>query len=730
MIRVGVLMGGMSIEREVSFNSGRTICDHLDSSLFTIIPLFQTAQGDIYKLPWIFLYRGKISDFEHRLQEQAEKISWDALPQLIDFMYIATHGQYAEDGRLQSMLELFNIPYLGSKRMASALGMNKKLHNQFLKAQGILVPRSVALSVHEISTITKQELDKKLQEQQLAFPVVVKPSNEGSSFGVFVAKDLDALFERMRIACFISSAQGQDILIEEKIAGMEFTCICLTDLETGNVFALPPTEVLVDPKKQIFDYEQKYMPGAVNERTPAKCSQEIIEKIQQTCIAVMHVLGFTNLARIDGFVTPQDDVVIIDSNPLSGMGPTTFLFRQAAEINMSHTQLINHLIKTELPQFHGLAAKQAKKDSMKKLRVGVLMGGPSNEKETSLNSGRNVAYKLAPDKYEAVPLFVDDAMQLFELDQRLLVHTSTREIQENIAQAKPVLWSDLPQLVDFVFIGLHGGKGEDGTVQGALEMLKLPYNGSGVFASALCMDKYKTGQFLRKEGFATPDAWLLEKSLWICEQEKVMQQIQQKFGFPCIIKPHDDGCSVMVYKVESEADVALALTEIFAQKQYALVEELLVGMELTVGVMGNDVAHALVPSQSIAKKGILSSEEKFLPGAGENQTPALLPLDDIDFVRRELERVYTTIGCKGYVRIDCFFQTALQSKTGKRRLVILEINSLPALTPATCLFAQAAEEGMRPMEFLDKVIQLGMQLHVHAQTVSVDAALEQQAKLY
>jgi D-alanine-D-alanine ligase len=321
-------------------------------------------------------------------------------------------------------------------------------------------------------------------------------------------------------------------------------------------------------------------------------------------------------------------------------------------------------------------------------------------------------------------------MQLFELDQRLLVHTSTREIQENIAQAKPVLWSDLPQLVDFVFIGLHGGKGEDGTVQGALEMLKLPYNGSGVFASALCMDKYKTGQFLRKEGFATPDAWLVEKSLWILEREKVMQKIQEQFGFPCIIKPHDDGCSVMVYKVESEADVALALTEIFAQKQYALVEELLVGMELTVGVMGNDVAHALAPSQSIAKKGILSSEEKFLPGAGENQTPALLPVDDIDFVRRELERVYTAIGCKGYVRIDCFFQTALQSKTGKRRLVILEINSLPALTPATCLFAQAAEEGMRPMEFLDKVIQLGMQLHVHAQTVSVDAALEQQAKLY
>lgn len=729
MIKVGVLMGGMSIEREVSFNSGRTICDHLDSSLFSIIPIFQTAQGDLYKLPWIFLYRGKISDFEHRLEQQAEKISWDQLPLMIDFMYIATHGQYAEDGRLQGMLELFNIPYLGSKRMAAALGMNKRIHNQFLQAQGVRVPRSFALSVAQVTASSKESLQQLLNENNLTFPLIIKPSSEGSSFGVFAVNDLDALYQGVQASCFISSEQGQEILVEEKIVGMEFTCICLTDLVTGDIFALPPTEVIVDPKKQIFDYEQKYMPGAVNERTPAHCAPEFLEKIKKSCIRVMHVLGFTNLARIDGFVTAQGDVVIIDSNPLSGMGPTTFLFRQAAEINMSHTQLINHLIKTELAQFRG-AVVQEKKQSMKKLRIGVLMGGPSNEKETSLNSGRNVAYKLAPDKYEGVPLFVDDAMQLFQLDNRLLVHTSTREIQENIAQATPVLWSDLPKLVDFVFIGLHGGKGEDGTVQGALEILKMPYNGSGVFASALCMDKYKTGQFLRHEGFATPDAWLVDKLLWQADQQAVLVQLEEQFRFPCIIKPHDDGCSVMVYKVESAEQAVTALTEIFAQKSYALVEELLIGMELTVGVMGNDVAHALVPSQSVAKKGILTSEEKFLPGAGENQTPALLPLDDIDFVRRELERVYEAIGCKGYVRIDCFFQTALQSRTGARRLVILEINSLPALTPATCLFAQAAEEGMRPMEFLDKVIQLGLELHTHPQTISVDVALEKQQKMY
>jgi len=126
MIKVGVLMGGMSIEREVSFNSGRTICDHLDPQLFQVVPLFQTAEGLLYILPWTFLYRGKIADFQSRLSTQASSVTWDQLSKLIDFMYIAVHGKYGEDGRLQAMLELLKIPYLGSKKFASALACCQK----------------------------------------------------------------------------------------------------------------------------------------------------------------------------------------------------------------------------------------------------------------------------------------------------------------------------------------------------------------------------------------------------------------------------------------------------------------------------------------------------------------------------------------------------------------------------------------------------------------------------
>lgn len=723
MLKVGVLMGGMSIEREVSFNSGRTICDHLDTQLFHVVPLFQTADGILYILPWTFLYRGKISDFQSRLESQAQQVSWDELSSFVDFIYIAVHGKYGEDGKLQAMLELLKIPYLGSKMFASALGMDKYIHNEYLSAHGIEVPKGFCLSVSEIKKFDDQFIDQKLQQHKLEFPLIVKPHNEGSSFGVFVVKSRQDLQKFIQAACFISGKKGQAVIVEEKIIGMEFTCIIITDNQTGKLIALPPTEVLMSKGADIFDYQQKYMPGAVHEKTPASCGNELIKKIQDVCIRAMQALNFTNLSRIDGFLTPDHRVVIIDSNPLSGMGPATFLFRQAAEINIGHTELINHLIKTELKSY---AMDFEKNKNIvvdeKRVKIGVLFGGPSNEKEISLESGRNVVYKLSPDQYEVLPIFMSNKAELFLLDNRLLVCHSTQEIEENLDKGRSIGWSDLPKLVDFVFIALHGSPGEDGIVQGALEMLKIPYNGSSVFASSLCMDKFKTTQFLARKGFDVPRSLLLTYDQWK-KQESVLDIFLSTISYPCIVKPHDDGCSVMVSSPKNRYDLDFALEKIFLQKKFALIEEKIIGIELTVGVLGNDNPQALTPSQVVVKGDLLSLEEKFLPGAGENQTPALLPADDIAFVRHIVERIYQAVGCRGYARIDCFFQTAEQSVTGQKRVILIEINTLPALTPATCIFHQAAEDGIRPMEFIDKIIKLGLQEHEKIEVVSVDKAL-------
>ncbi len=341
-LRVGVFMGGKSIEREVSFNSGRTVCDHLDVLRYQVVPIFQTQQGTLYILPWTFLHRGKISDFEHRLPIQAQEIKWDNLQNTIDFAYIATHGRYAEDGTLQGFLEVLNIPYLGSKVFASALGMDKIAQKDFLKTAGINVAKWVVVHAAQINNFKDHatQIHLALEQQKLQLPLVVKPHKEGSSLGITIVTDLKDLESALIHASNAYQEKQQDVLIEEKIEGMEFSCIVITDYKTNQPLPLPPTEIVCDAESTFFDYQQKYMPGKSTKFTPARISEEQITLIQQTCINTMHALGLTNLARIDGFLTPENKVYIVDPNSLSGMGPASFLFRQAAQIILAMHNLL------------------------------------------------------------------------------------------------------------------------------------------------------------------------------------------------------------------------------------------------------------------------------------------------------------------------------------------------------------------------------------------------------
>ncbi len=145
-ISVGVFMGGMSLEKEVSFNSGRTVCDHLDTQKYTVVPIFQNSTGDLYIIPQKFLYRGKISDFEHRLATEAQHIVWHDLQNLIDIAFIAQHGRFGEDGCMQGILEMLEIPYIGAKIFGSALGMDKHLQKKFLESSGIQTAQGIFIN--------------------------------------------------------------------------------------------------------------------------------------------------------------------------------------------------------------------------------------------------------------------------------------------------------------------------------------------------------------------------------------------------------------------------------------------------------------------------------------------------------------------------------------------------------------------------------------------------------
>lgn len=720
-MNVGVLMGGKSIEREVSFNSGRTVCDHLDTSRYTVIPLFQTQSGLLYILPWRFLHRGKISDFEDRLATDAEHVRYDELKQLVDFVYICVHGQYAEDGSLQGMLEILKIPYLGSKVYASALCMDKVIQKNVLRMHNISVAPDVVITPHQINNYEQYALSivESMRAQSITFPCIVKPHKEGSSFGVFVVHDEESLEQHVMEASWINGTKQQSVLVEKKLDGFEFSCITIVDYKNNTLLPLPPTEIVPEAGSHIFDYEQKYMPGRAHKFTPARAPEHIIKKIQEVCMQTTRALEMCTISRIDGFVTKNEEVVIVDPNTLSGMAPSSFLFREAAEIGMSHTDLINHLIETELHQYGMLDALIKQEQAMekiqdqKKMRVAVLFGGRSHEREISLESGRNIVYKLAPHKYEALPLFVDTNLMLYHIPQSVLVRNSTAEIASMLEPSMRVQWQDLPLMADFVFIGLHGGEGEDGTVQGMLEMLSLPYNGSSILASALCIDKFKTNQMLKSKKFDVPDTYLLLHDEWQKDEHACIKTIEACIDYPMIVKPHNDGCSVMVYKIEDRVQLRSAITALYSNgKKHVLVEHFITGMELTVGVIGNDNPRVLPPSYAVSAESVLSIQEKFLPGAGENQTPAPLSQSATTYVQAIIKDVYLALGCKGYARIDCFYQAAHENNTGKERVIIIEVNTLPGMTPATCIFHQAAEIGIKPMDFIDEIITLGLEEHV------------------
>lgn len=362
-----------------------------------------------------------------------------------------------------------------------------------------------------------------------------------------------------------------------------------------------------------------------------------------------------------------------------------------------------------------------------KRKIGVIFGGLSHEKEISLESGRNVIYKLQTSLYyEPVPLFLAKNLHLYQIDDAALVCHATAEIEIVLRDTAIVGWSSLAKLVDFVFIALHGGVGENGVLQGALEMLDIPYNGSGVLTSALCMNKYKLNGFLQTEGFSIPAHMLVASDA----NESCLESIEKQLPYPLIVKPHDDGCSVLVQKVHNRDELQKAIQSLaHAQKSYALIEEYIQGMELTVGVIGNNDPLVMAPSYCVTTNSILTVEEKFLPGAGENQTPAPLSQSAMVFVKQTIRDIFFAIQASGYIRIDCFYQDALQSPTGVERLVVLEVNTLPALTPATCIFHQALEEGIMPLAFLERIIQLGFEKHAKAIVYSSDSVASNNAAL-
>ncbi len=308
----------------------------------------------------------------------------------------------------------------------------------------------------------------------------------------------------------------------------------------------------------------------------------------------------------------------------------------------------------------------------------------------------------------------------------------------------PVKWNELPGMVDGVFIALHGRPGEDGQVQTKLEELGLYYNGSRPASAAVTIDKHATLEALRDAGLPVTDQWLATETAYAADPDAFLSTVEKKFKYPFIAKPVDDGCSSAVLLLHDREELTAYCDQTFVGdsddnrdvlglgktdewpvgKQTILFERRITAegaekfLEITGGLLtpatgelrSPVVMQVFEPSEALAGKGILSLEEKFLAGQGQNLTPARLATKDHDYdyvadlVKSDLERAARVLGVEGYCRIDAFVRIF---KDGKVETVVIEVNSLPGMTPATAIFHQAALAGYKPYEFIREILKFG-----------------------
>ncbi|GAB3868517.1 hypothetical protein GCM10028824_13630 [Hymenobacter segetis] len=583
------------------------------------------------------------------------------------------------------------------------------------------------------------------------------------------------------------------VLVESFVAGREFSCIVVEDPD-GAPLALPPTEIVKG--EEMFDYRSKYLPGLARKVTPIDLPEDKIQEIREACEEMFRTFGFQVYARLDGFVGHDGRLFLNDPNTTSGMLPASFFFHQAAEIGLNPSQFLTYLIRTSLAARRRAGLRPVKlgtlleqldtavagrqHEATERIRVAVIMGGYSSERHISVESGRNIYEKLSSSaKYAPVPVFLTGSAQehkLYVLPVNVMLKDNADDIREKIehaeageaphpilarirqeasvitstyagqalAQPRRISFEELADMVDEVFIALHGRPGEDGALQQELESFNLPYNGSGVASSSVTINKFETNKRLREAGLLVAEHRMATKLEWQADAESFYRSLETQFPYPFIAKPADDGCSSAVKKIKNRAELEafsqlifrtdedlmpgpaevlhLGFKEEFPRKDAFLVETLISRdgaahfLEITGGLLTSYDEDGLLDievfeaSEALATGEVLSLEEKFLAGEGQNITPARYDVDPVERqrisneVKAVLRRVAEVLDIQGYARIDAFVRVRQE---GEVEVLIIEVNSLPGMTPATCIFHQTALAGYTPYQFIDRILEFG-----------------------
>ena len=304
-MRLALIAGGKSSEREVSLKSGAQV--------------YQALNKDKYDIRRY----DPLSDLERLVREAHE----------LDAALIIMHGRGGEDGSMQGLLDLLEVPYQGSGVLASALAMNKELSKVIFRQAGLKVPEALAF-LRETAP-RSQEIKAKL-----GLPVVIKPANEGSSIGVTMARTIKEMEHGLSAAFKLD----RRVIVEEFISGIEVTGGVLGNTRLQ---ALPLVEIIPSDIYAFFDYEAKYQPGATQEICPARLDADLTQRAQEFALTAHKALGCWGYSRTD-MVVREQEIYVLETNTIPGMTATSLFPQGAKAAGIDFPHLLDTLIKLAL----------------------------------------------------------------------------------------------------------------------------------------------------------------------------------------------------------------------------------------------------------------------------------------------------------------------------------------------------------------------------------------------
>jgi len=336
------------------------------------------------------------------------------------------------------------------------------------------------------------------------------------------------------------------------------------------------------------------------------------------------------------------------------------------------------------------------------LKIVVLMGGTSAERNVSLASGEAIVEALRSKDHSVIP--IDSA-----LGKKFLSH-NTKFLPEGVGTEPPdiktlekkgaeltlkTLESFELNDVDVVFLALHGGSGEDGTIQALLDLAGKPYTGSGMLASALAMDKAMSKKIFEHSGILTPK-WFLVETSDSTDISAIESKAEKFLGFPLVIKPNNQGSTVGFSLIENKDDLKEGIKKAKMFSDKILFEEYIPGRELTVGILDNQ---ALPVIEIVPEHGIYDYECKYTKGKSSYICPADLPKEKTKEIQAIGLRAFQTLGCKDYARVDFRYSP-------DEKLYCLEVNTLPGMTSTSLVPKAAKAMGIDFPELVDRIAKL------------------------